>query len=1020
VSCRNLLIYLNPEAQSRVTTLFDFALREGGILLLGSSETISNIDGRFERVSKPDRIYRKAGSTQSCGFAVSPSHGEGMRLPPRLAQGNAPTRQTVFAELCRRHVLEAYAPAAVLINQRNECLYSLGPTHHYLRVAPGQPSHDLLAMASDNLRIKLRSAIQQAVQRKGRVVVSGGSVKREGAAVAFDIDVRPIVSDGEELMLICFANEHVSSVRPSSSVPGDSARVVELEQELTATRAELQGAIRDLEYSSEEQRAINEEALSINEEFQSTNEELLTSKEELQSLNEELTALNGQLQETLERQRTTASDLQNVLYSTDVATLFLDLSLNIRFFTPACRALFNVIPSDVGRPLADLSSLSADGALAEDARLVLVTRSPIDREIEVQDGAWFTRRILPYRTDDDEIDGVVITFTDVTERKRARTAMLEAKQQAERATVAKSRFLAAASHDLRQPLQTIGLLQALLAKLVEGDKAETLVARLDETLGAMTGMLDALLDINRIEAGTVSAKEIDFPVNDLLCRLTDEYSIHAEAKHLDFHVVHSSAIVHGDPRLLEQMIRNLLSNAVKYTEHGRILLGCRRRGDGLSIEVWDTGIGIPKAELDSIFEEYHQIGNAARERNRGLGLGLSIVRRLGTLIGSATRVHSTLGKGSAFAIDVKRAEPASQPLKASVIEVDDARLEPHAGIILIVEDDPEVRDLLELFLKSEGHRTAAATDGAAAMDLILRGTFKPDLVLADHNLPNDMNGLQLAASMRSHLDCQVPVIILTGDISTETMREIARQDCVQLNKPVKLNELTHTIGRLLTETGSGQGVPKPRPADATNPLGSPTIFVVDDDDRLREAVRSVLEDAGCTVVDFATAEAFLASYRPGGDACILIDAHLPGISGIELLQCLKAKGAQLSAVIITGDGDVAMAVQAMKSGASDFIEKPIRREGLLACIERALEQSRDTNKLSAWQKFAAEHVARLTLRERQVMDLVLTGHPSKNIAADLGISQRTVENHRASIMKKTGVKSLPELVRMALAAAIVT
>ena len=162
-------------------------------------------------------------------------------------------------------------------------------------------------------------------------------------------------------------------------------RVAELEQELETARAELQAAIRELESSSEEQKAINEEALSVNEEFQSTNEELLTSKEELQSLNEELTALNGQLQETLERQRTTSNDLQNVLYSTDVATLFLDPNLNIRFFTPATRLLFNILPGDIGRPLADLSSQTSDASLSADAHTVLRTSAPLDREIQTQD-----------------------------------------------------------------------------------------------------------------------------------------------------------------------------------------------------------------------------------------------------------------------------------------------------------------------------------------------------------------------------------------------------------------------------------------------------------------------------------------------------------------------------------------------------------------------------------------------------------------------------------------------------------
>ena len=206
----------------------------------------------------------------------------------------------------------------------------------------------------------------------------------------------------------------MSAVASRPTPSQDVSRVAELEQELEATKTELQSAIRNLETSSEEQQAVNEEALSVNEEYQSTNEELLTSKEELQSLNEELTALNSQLQETLEQQRTTSNDLQNILYSTDVATLFLDTNLNIRFFTPATRSLFNVIPGDIGRPLADLKSLSADSALASDARTVLQAHAPIEREIETQSGAWFVRRILPYRTHDDRVEGVVITFTDIS------------------------------------------------------------------------------------------------------------------------------------------------------------------------------------------------------------------------------------------------------------------------------------------------------------------------------------------------------------------------------------------------------------------------------------------------------------------------------------------------------------------------------------------------------------------------------------------------------------------------------
>lgn len=942
---------------------------------------------------------------------------------PERRPGQAPSRQVVLAELCRRLVLESYAPAAVLINRKHECLYSLGPTDRYLCVAPGHFTHDLLAMAREGMRIKLGSAIRQAIQANARIVVTGAQISHPGEAVSVSIEVQPLLSEGEELLLICFLDEAKGKPEQGRSIaPLDLPRVAELERELEATRTELQNAIRSLELSSESQRAINEEAFFVNEEHQLANEELLVSKEELQSLNEELSSLNTQLHETLERQRTTSDDLQNILYSTDVATIFLDIHLNIRFFTPATKSLFNIIPGDVGRPLADLKSLAADSALLIDAQAVLGSLTPIEREIEAQSGVWFIRRILPYRTHDNGVEGVVITFTDITDRKHIATALEAAKRQADLANVAKSRFLAAASHDLRQPLQTIALLQGLLSKTVEGEKAQKLVVRLDETWGAMSGMLNTLLDINQIEAGTVRAEMGGFPIDDLLDLLRDEFTYHAQAQGLTLHVVSCGLSIRSDPRLLEQMIRNLLSNALKYTTRGKVLLGCRRRGGVLSIEIWDTGLGIPGEELQAIFEEYHQLDNAARERSRGLGLGLSIVRRLGNLLDHPVRVHSHPGKGSVFAIEVMRAPAGPAPRREhrprgidDVVASDGRR----SGAILVVEDDPEVGEFLACFLKEEGYHAVTAADGLAALDLVARGAIRPDLILSDYNLPNGINGLEVTATLRDTLREEIPVIILTGDISTAALRDIARQSCVHLNKPVKLTELVHTIQRLLPTPPPTVTALVPAQAShavgAADAPGAPVIYVVDDDGPLREGIRSVLEDDGRAVEDYATCEAFLDAYRPGREACLLIDAYLPGMKGLELLQRLRDAGHRLPAIMITGRSDVPMAVQAMKAGASDFIEKPVSRSELLASVERALEQSRNSSKRVARRESAAQSIAGLTPRQHQIMDLVLAGHPSKNIAADLGISQRTVENHRASIMKKTGSKSLPALARLALA-----
>lgn len=1022
VSSRNLLIYLLPEAQTKVISVFHFALREGGVLLLSSSETVVNADGRFEAISKPEPIYRHIGRSRPGDLGFPLSAGEGLRVPARARQDPEPSRQTAIAELCRQLVIENYAPAAVLVNSKHECLYYLGPTDRYLRVPPGHPTRDLLAMARPDVRLKLRSAIQQATQENLRIVVEGGRANR--AASAFNIAVHPVLSEGETLLLVCFVDQPMHKQnRGRPEIPQDASKVVELEQELKAIRKELFSAIRNLEISEEQQRAINEEAVSTNQEYQATNEELLTSKEELQSLNEELTALNGQLQETLERQRTTSNDLQNILYSTDVATLFLDTECNIRFFTPATKALFSVIPSDVGRPLADLSSLAADGALLADARAVLRTLSPVEREIEAQSGAWYIRRVLPYRTLDNGAEGVVITFVDITERRHTADALEKAKREAQLANVAKSRFLAAASHDLRQPLQALSLMRGALDRRIrEGEKEEALelVARLDETAAAMSGMLNALLDINQIEAGTVHAEMISFPIADLLGRLKEEFTYHAQAQNLTLRVVQCGLSIYSDPRLLEQMIRNLLSNALKYTPRGKILLGCRRRKDVLSIEIWDTGIGIPNGELQRIFDEHHQLDNAARERSRGLGLGLSIVQRLSDLLTHRVRVRSQSGKGSVFAIDIMVPSSSAVIQVKDRLEIDETVVETvqRTGAVLIIEDDPDVRKLLDLLLKDQGCHTATASDGIAALDLVAQGKIRPDLILADYNLPKGLDGLQVVEKLRAQSHHPIPVIILTGDISTRTLREIARHDCCQLNKPVRLKELTKAVQCLLPTSRSQRDSPPVQHLSTEEADLGQVIYVIDDDSHIRDGLRKALEADGRAVEDFATCEAFLEAYHPGRrEACLVVDAYLPGMSGVELLQRLGRSRYRLPAILITGNGDVPMAVQAMKAGALDFIEKPLNHSDLRASVERALEQSRDSDKSLAWREAAAKHIAALTPRQRQIMDLVLSGQLSKNIAADLGISQRTVETHRASIMKKTGARSLPALARLALTAA---
>jgi two-component system CheB/CheR fusion protein len=1010
VSCRNLLIYLQPEAQAKVIAVFNFSLRAGGFLLLGAAETIAAPDRRFAQISKAARLYRKLGPGAEAAPA-GPEVADFLRLPPRLP---AKAKLADIGETCRRLVLERYAPAAVVVSARLECVYHLGPTDAFLRAPAGPATHDLLAQLPSGLRARLREAIPLA--STGSVIrIGGGRIMRDGKTRLFDLEIEKFPGEGDRF-LICFLPPSGQAPSPppatagSPPAPADGRRIAALEAELAATRLELQQALHGLEQAAEEHNAINEEALSANEEFQSTNEELLTSKEELQSLNEELTALNSQLQESLERSRMTSTDLRNVLYSTDVPTLFLDEKLNIRFFTPSATLLFHLIATDVGRPLSDFRSLTGDPALLTDAARMLATGTPWESEILVAENLWYLRRIQAYRTFDGAIAGVVITFTDTTQRKAAGLALEAARQEADLANRTKSRFLAAASHDLRQPLQSMALINALLAKSVTDPAAQKLVARLDHTARSIGTMLNAMLDINQIDAGIVQGDIVPVMLNDLLTKLHDKFIDQAAALGIGLRVVPCHLAIATDPALLEQMLTNLVGNALKYTTAGRVLLGARRAGaDKLRIEVWDTGIGIPDDQMTMIFEEYHQLNNAARDRRLGLGLGLSIVGRLGALLGHPITVRSTLGKGSVFTIEVPRTAPAARrvsPAARPAISV------PPQAALLVIEDDPDIGLLLKTFLGEEGFSVALAAEGAAAKALVA-DSFTPDLILADYNLPGGQTGLAVAQDLRVLLRRKVPVVIMTGDISNATLRLIADAGCAQMNKPMSLAALMVTLGGLLGQPAA----PLAGLGSRLAPGDRRKIYLVDDDPEIRATMRAIFQQAGKQVEEFPDAESFLAAVTGDvDDCCLLIDAALPGMSGLQLLQKLAADGIALPAIMVTGRGDIATAVAAMKAGAADFLEKPVDAIELLDCVRRVLDDNLGHQAVEAQQRDAVRHIAELTTRQREVMERVLAGEPSKNIAADLGISQRTVENHRASVMLKTGAKSIPALARLAVLA----
>ncbi len=425
VSCRNVLIYVQAELQKRILSLFHFALEDGGILVLGSSESIG-VRTDFEPISKRWRIFRHVGATDRSLSALPRSAGFASRLAYTPLQPSIPIAAK-RADLARSLLLERFAPSAVLLNAQHEAIFFSGVTRDFLSMPEGIPTSNIVDLVDSGLRPRLRAGLHKVATEHREVVISGARLSHKEESRTVRMTVLPVAeaSSATPLFLVTFEYEagssSVSAAAPIDDV-GEGSVVGTLEQELARARAELQASVEQMEASNEDLKASNEEILSMNEELQSSNEELETSREELQSMNEELSTLNSQLQEKVSALEDATDDLDNLLTSTNFATVFLSPDFRIRRYTDAAKELLNLIPGDVGRPLADMAWKFTDAGLLDDARVVLQTLTAASREVQSHEGKWFIRHVRPYRTSDHRIDGVVLTFADISHAKKAEAA----------------------------------------------------------------------------------------------------------------------------------------------------------------------------------------------------------------------------------------------------------------------------------------------------------------------------------------------------------------------------------------------------------------------------------------------------------------------------------------------------------------------------------------------------------------------------------------------------------------------
>jgi two-component system CheB/CheR fusion protein len=655
--------------------------------------------------------------------------------------------------------------------------------------------------------------------------------------------------------------------------------------------------------------------------------------------------------------KTSPPGLASLLAGSGLALLALDEDLRLAFLSPAALSLLGLRADDLGQPLP---RVAADPWLTNDAAEVLAHGTSRLRQVLSGPRGVFLRRAARQE------GGVVVTYADLAERQAACLAVQAVQERSRVAEVAQAQLLATAGHDLRQPVQILGLLQGLALRAGDPVTTQRLLRQMEPMIGTIAALLDQMRDAAR---GPAQPPLPPVPLGDILARLQAEFGPRAAARGLELRVIPSSAPILSDPVLLGQILRELLSDALDQAPPGRLVLGCRRRGERLQI-VLRHGVAPPHPSP---------------------GLADALAQQLG---------HPLLrGQGGATLEVMRERGPVPAVLLPPA---------PRTGCILMAEGDPALRGLLAELLAMEGHRVVTATDAEEALRLAPGLEPAPDIVLADEALPGALGGVALGQALRGLWGEDLPVLVLTEGDGAESRAAIAAAGQVQLPKPVKPHCLASLIQCLLPAA--------PSAAPPAAPAGPRLVYLVDDDAALCVALRAVLGEAGYTVRDYPSAEAFLAAYQRGGNACLLVDARLPGLSGLELLARLRAGGDSIPSVMITGFTDLATAVLAMRRGAADFVTKPVRLRVLLEVLERAMAHAQDGGKRSAAQAEAAERLKGLTQRQREILDRVLAGEPSKNIAADLGISRRTVEVHRAAIMKQFKVRSLPALVRLVLTA----
>jgi two-component system, chemotaxis family, CheB/CheR fusion protein len=667
ISCRNLFIYLQPEAQERALETFHFALNPGGVLFLGAAESVGE-GGLFE-ADGSQRLFRRNGSPVRATprlSAADPVPQAGSQAAAAVAvAGVAATPEERFSYgAVHVRMLEQYAPASAVVDERLNVVHLSAGAGRFLHLGEGEPSHNLVVLAGDDLGRALRPALHHAFE-KGVTTAWQVRVKTVDGERQVSVQVRPWLEDpGQGRFALIVFEDGATTLAAKPDADGSVApstvqglAEIELEEELRQTRDLVESTRLAHDRTVADLQLANEELLSINEEQKAATEELETGREEIQSINEELTTINQEHQSTIEELKRTNGDLQNLIESTEIGTIFLDRAMRIRRFTPSVGTLFNFVASDQGRSLAHITHHLDYPELMADVASVLESLERVEREVVSAAGESYIVRINPYRSLDGGRDGAVLTFFDNTAQHRIEEELREAKGVAEAANLAKGTFLATLSHEFRTPLNAILGYAELLG--LDGPLSDAQTRKLERIKAGtwhLAAMIDEILSFAKLDGGHESVRLEPMDARMIAREGVALVEPAAVAKGLAF-VVDVPGVpleLVTDVDKARQILVNLCGNAVKFTAAGEVRLSVRGDGDDVIFEISDTGIGIAPEYHARIFERFWQVDGASTRASGGLGIGLAAAREYARLLGGDVSVASEPGRGTTFQLQLPR------------------------------------------------------------------------------------------------------------------------------------------------------------------------------------------------------------------------------------------------------------------------------------------------------------------------------------------------------------------------------